>query len=108
MRSLHVFMAEQNLSWATRFNSAAPMVQDIDTKAATGKPPRYRLLLLLAYAMECLPRLAWEMDAGVIRERAKASRWSVADLWRYLSFPMHGVACVTNVTQAKTIKSRVK
>lgn len=64
MRSLHVFMAEQKLSWAARFNSAAPMVQDVDTMAATGKPVQYQLLSLPAYAVECLPRLAREMDAN--------------------------------------------
>lgn len=64
MRSLHVFMAEQKLSWAARFNSAAPMVQDVDTMAATGKQVRYKLLSLPAYAVECLPRLAREMDAN--------------------------------------------
>ena len=63
MRSLHLFMAERELSWAVRFNSAAPMIQDIDTTAATGKKARYRLLSLPAYAVECLPRLAKEMDA---------------------------------------------
>jgi len=63
MRSLHVFMAEQGLPWAARFNSAAPQLQDIDTTAATGKPTRYRLLSLPAYAVECLPRLAKELDA---------------------------------------------
>jgi predicted AAA+ superfamily ATPase len=63
MRSLHVFMAEQQLTWAARFNSAAPVIQDISTTAATGKPVRYRLLSLPAYAVECLPRLAQEMDA---------------------------------------------
>ena len=63
MRSLHVFMAERRLAWATRFNSAAPLVQDIATTAATGKEARYRLLSLPAYAVECLPRLALEMDA---------------------------------------------
>jgi hypothetical protein len=63
MRSLHVFMAERKLSWAARFNSAAPLMQDIDTTAATGKPVHYRLLSLPAYAVECLPRLAREMDA---------------------------------------------
>jgi uncharacterized protein len=62
MRSLHVYMAERKLSWAARFNSAAPLLQDIDTTAATGKPVRYRLLSLPAYAVECLPRLAQEMD----------------------------------------------
>ncbi len=63
MRSLHVFMADRKLAWAARFNSAAPMVQVIDTKAATGKPVRYSLLSLPTYAVECLPRLAREMDA---------------------------------------------
>lgn len=63
MRSLHVFMAEQKLTWAARFNSAAPLIQDIDTMAATGTMARYRLLSLPAYAVECLPRLAQEMDA---------------------------------------------
>jgi hypothetical protein len=63
MRSLHVFMAERTLAWAVRFNSAAPMVQVIDTKAATGKAVRYSLLSLPAYAVECLPRLATDMDA---------------------------------------------
>jgi hypothetical protein len=63
MRSLHVFMAEQQLTWAARFNSATPVIQDISTTAATGKPVRYRLLSLPAYAVECLPRLAQEMDA---------------------------------------------
>src|SRR5580658_1587599 len=33
MRSLHVFMSEQKLSWAARFNSAAPLIQDIETTA---------------------------------------------------------------------------
>lgn len=64
MRSLHLFMAERKLRWATRFNSAAPQVQNIDTTAANGKPARYRLLSLPAYAVECLPRLAKEMDEG--------------------------------------------
>ncbi len=63
MRSLHVFMADRKLAWAARFNSAAPMVQFIDTTAATGEPVRYSLLSLPAYAVECLPRLAREMDA---------------------------------------------
>jgi uncharacterized protein len=63
LRSLHVFMAERKLAWAARFNSAAPMIQDIGTKAATGAHVRYRLLSLPAYAVECLPRLAREMDA---------------------------------------------
>ena len=63
MRSLHLFMAERKLAWAARFNSAAPMVQVINTKAATGEPVRYSLLSLPAYAVECLPRLATEMDA---------------------------------------------
>lgn len=63
MRSLHVFMADRKLAWAARFNSAAPMVQVIDTTAATGEPVRYSLLSLPAYAVECLPRLAREMDA---------------------------------------------
>jgi predicted AAA+ superfamily ATPase len=63
MRSLHLFMAERKLPWAARFNSAAPMVQDVSAIAATGKPVRYRLLSLPAYAVECLQRLAREMDA---------------------------------------------
>ena len=63
MRSLHVFMADRKLAWAARFNSAAPMVQVIDTTAATGEPVHYSLLSLPAYAVECLPRLAREMDA---------------------------------------------
>ena len=63
MRSLHVFMADRKLMWAARFNSAVPMVQVIDTKAATGEPVRYSLLSLPAYAVECLPQLAREMDA---------------------------------------------
>ncbi len=61
MRSLHVFMAERGLRWAARFNSATPVIQDIDTMAATGKRARYRLLSLPAYAVECLPRLAQEL-----------------------------------------------
>ena len=73
MRSLHVFMAEQKLTWAARFNSAAPLIQDIDTTAATGKPARYHLLSLPAYAVECLPRLAKEMDAET-RENARHVR----------------------------------
>jgi predicted AAA+ superfamily ATPase len=64
MRSLHVFMAERTLAWAVRFNSAPPQVQDIATTAATGRSANYRLLSLPAYAVECLPRLAREMDAG--------------------------------------------
>lgn len=63
MRSLHIFMAGRKLAWAARFNSAAPMVHVIDTTAATGQPVRYSLLSLPAYAVECLPRLAREMDA---------------------------------------------
>jgi predicted AAA+ superfamily ATPase len=63
MRSLHIFMAEQKLSWATRFNSAAPLIRDIETMATTGTTSRYRLLSLPAYAVEFLPRLAQEMDA---------------------------------------------
>lgn len=62
MRSLHVFMADQKLPWAARFNSAAPRIQDIDTTAATGTTACYRLLSLPAYAVECLPRLAQQMD----------------------------------------------
>jgi predicted AAA+ superfamily ATPase len=62
MRSLHVFMSEQKLSWAARFNSVSPIIQDIKTTAATGIAVRYRLLSLPAYAVECLPRLAHEMD----------------------------------------------
>ncbi len=63
LRSLHVFMADRNLAWAARFNGAGPMVQVIDTTAATGERVRYNLLSLPAYAVECLPRLAREMDA---------------------------------------------
>lgn len=65
MRSLHQFMAGRDLSWAVRFNSAPPMRQLIDTVTSTGKPVRYELLSLPAYAVECLPRLAIEMDAEV-------------------------------------------
>ncbi len=64
MRSLHLFMAERQLGWAVRFNGAAPTVQRVDTIAATGTPARYDLLSLPAYAVECLPRLAREMDEG--------------------------------------------
>ncbi len=63
LRSLHVVMAERSLPWAARFDSAAPMVQEIATIAATGTPVRYRLLCVPAYAVEALPRLAAEMDA---------------------------------------------
>jgi hypothetical protein len=38
------------------------MIQDIDTIASTGSKARYRLLSLPAYAVECLPRLAIELD----------------------------------------------
>ena len=64
MRSLHVFMADRETAWAVRFNSAPPQLQDIDLVAATGKAARYALLSLPAYAVECLPRLAKEMDAA--------------------------------------------
>lgn len=56
-------MAQRRLAWAARFNGAPPVLQDVDTTAATGEPVRYRLLSLPAYAVECLPRLAREMDA---------------------------------------------
>ena len=62
MRSLHVFMAERKLAWAARFNSALPMIQDIDTMASTGKQASYQLLSLPVYAVECLPGLSREMD----------------------------------------------
>ncbi len=73
MRSLHIFMAERKLTWATRFNNATPMKQNIDTKAATSKPVRYSLLSLPAYAVECLPRLAEEMDAEERRAEERES-----------------------------------
>jgi len=63
MRSLHLFMAERALPWAVRFNSAPPMIQNIDTTSAIGKPARYQLLSLPAYAVECLPRLVRDMYA---------------------------------------------
>ena len=65
MRSLHQFMADRDLSWAVRFNSAPPMRQPIDTVTSIGQAVRYELLSLPAYAVECLPRLAKEMDANV-------------------------------------------
>jgi hypothetical protein len=49
--------------WVAPFNSAAPIIQDSDTIAATCKLARYRLLSFPVYALECLLRLAREMDA---------------------------------------------
>ena len=68
MRSLHLFMAERDLRWAVRFNSAAPMIQKVDTVTSTGTEVRYRLLSLPAYAAEILPRLAKEVDATLERQ----------------------------------------
>jgi uncharacterized protein len=65
MRSLHQFMAGRDLSWAVRFNSAPPTRQPIDTVTSTGQAVQYELLSLPAYAVECLPRLAKEMDADL-------------------------------------------
>jgi len=65
MRSLHQFMADRDLRWAVRFNGAPPMRQPIDTVTSKGQPVRYELLSLPVYTVECLPRLAKEMDAEV-------------------------------------------
>lgn len=64
MRSLHQFMAGRDLRWAVRFNSAPPMCQPINTVTSTGQAVTYALLSLPAYAVECLPRLAKDMDAA--------------------------------------------
>lgn len=58
LKSLHAFMAERKLPLAIRFNSAAPLVQDIDVRTTAGKSSRYRLLSLPMYLAEEVRRLA--------------------------------------------------
>jgi predicted AAA+ superfamily ATPase len=65
MRSLHQFMADRNLKWAVRFNSAAPMRQSIDTVTSKRVSVQYELLSLPMYAVELLPRLSREMEQSL-------------------------------------------
>lgn len=58
LRSLHLFMATRRLPWAVRFNSAPPIIQDIDVKTPADGRARYRLLSLPTYLVEVLPALA--------------------------------------------------
>ncbi len=62
LRSLHVFMASCDLPWAVRFNSAPPVIHDIDAKTPTGKVAKYRLLSLPAYLVEVMPKIAGELE----------------------------------------------
>lgn len=57
LRSLHLFMAERGSPLAVRFNSAAPVIQEVDALTSDRRHAKYKLLSLPMYLVEELPRL---------------------------------------------------
>ncbi|MDX2054520.1 MAG: DUF4143 domain-containing protein [Polyangiaceae bacterium] len=57
LRSLHLFMAERGSLLAVRFNSAAPVIQEVNALTSDKRQAKYKLLSLPMYLVEELPRL---------------------------------------------------
>jgi hypothetical protein len=52
MKSLHMFMAEKNLSFAVRLGANPLSVEEISVKTTLGEPVKYRLLSIPLYLAE--------------------------------------------------------